>query len=103
MDKSTDIQGQWSWIILNKRGNKKILIVLAYRVCKKTPTTAAIGTAYMQQYHFQLAQGSKAPDARRDFSHDLQNFLFTFYKKYTLLSTILMTDINELIEEQGSL
>ena len=102
-DKGTDTQGRWSWIILNGRGNKKILIISAYRVCRNTPASAATGTAYMQQYRFQLAQGVKIPDPRRAFYQDLQKFLFTVYKKYTFLSTILMADVNEVLEEQGPL
>ena len=99
--RGSDKQGRWSWILLNGKGSKKILLVSAYRVCQDSPSSAGQSTAYMQQYRFQLANGNKHPTPRKTFFADLTQFILSTYKKYSSVS--IMMDANENIADDGPL
>jgi hypothetical protein len=82
MGKGTDPfgLGRWSYITLRGKATTKITIVTGYRVCRASPTTAGVKTAYMQQYRglsAKLRNDGKGttPDPCRQFILDLQAWL----------------------------
>ena len=99
--KGKDPQGRWSWIIMNGKKSKKILLISAYRVCQSSPKQAGPQTAFMQQYRHQLHLGYKQPQPRRQILTDLLTFIKQQTNKYNDLSIIIMTDANEDIKDTG--
>ncbi len=72
--------GQWTYIALRGKGNKRLLIVSAYRVCQQTLSTIGPTTATMQQLgslsrKFREADITSDPKTRLQFIIDLQAWL----------------------------
>ena len=63
-------QGCWSWISLNGRRGKQILIMYVYRVSQKYPSRASEGSACQQQYRYQL-KIKKSPNPKNQCLTDI--------------------------------
>jgi exonuclease III len=69
--------GQWSYMILDGKGNKSIAIITAYRPCNDSPSSAGDKTVYMQQFctllqHHNSIKNPATPNPDRQFTMDLQ-------------------------------
>ena len=69
-----DDQGCWSWISLNGRRGKQILIMSVYQVSQMYPSQASQGSACQQQYRYQL-KIKKSPNPKNQCLTDLLAFL----------------------------
>jgi len=72
--------GRWSFLTIRGRGDIKVLIVTAYRVCKQTVQSAGTKTSTAQQFrqlsaHFRDADMTEDPVPRHQFIVDLQGWL----------------------------
>ncbi len=90
--------GRWSYMTLGGKGNKKVVIISAYRVCNTTLNSSGDCTAYMQQFRSILAYNndhniSSTPNPHRQFVIDLQAWIEMLQSEGA--SIILALDANE--------
>jgi hypothetical protein len=72
--------GRWSFLTLRGRGNIKVLLVIAYRVCKQTVQSVGPKTSTAQQFRvlsqqFREADRTDDPIPRHHLIEDLQGWL----------------------------
>ena len=70
----TDLLGQWSYQILDGKGNREILIMSIYQCCK-TPTNKVGITAHHQQQTQLSMMNRHDTDPRKNFKSDILKFL----------------------------
>ena len=68
--RGSDEMGRYTWIQLNGKNNKKVIIITAYRVCK-AGNSIGTHTAHMQQVKHLLQKGMVTPNARKEMIKDL--------------------------------
>jgi hypothetical protein len=91
--------GRWSYMMLTGKGNRKVVIVTAYRVCSATVGTSGDCTAYMQQFRSLLAYNNDnkitntIPKPNQQFVLDLQAWIEMLQADGA--SIILSLDANE--------
>ena len=85
--------GRWCWITLEGKLNKKLTIINAYRVGKKSLATARTTTIWFQEYEEYMKQGKKNINPRKFMTDDLADFVIYLREKGN--SIILLIDVNE--------
>lgn len=95
-----DKQGRWSWISLYGKRGKKILLLLVYRVSQESPSAASHGSAYKQQYRYQVKHNCH-PNPKQSILYDLTSFLASWKETNINHSIIIMTDSNKDVKANG--
>ena len=90
------IYGRWSWITLQGKNNRTIILVRAYRV---NPGHQNFGefSVYKQQYNLMLQQEHESQDPRTQTIIDLENFIQAQIENQEEI--ILSIDANKTIED----
>ena len=70
----TDDMGRWAYTLLDGKGDKDVLIMSIYQVCKD-PTNPSGITAYHQQEMMLGEKDRQDKNPRRNFFRDLRDFL----------------------------
>jgi len=96
--------GRWSFLTLQGRGNIKVILVTAYRVCKQTVQSVDPRTSTAQQFRvlsqqFREADRLDDPIPRHQFIVDLQGWLE--HKTADGYYIILGIDANEAFDSSG--
>lgn len=87
--------GRWSGFLLQRKHNKKIAIITAYRTCKQDILNVGVKTAYHQQYTMLNPDSTTNLDPRQIFIDDLSAVIIKYREEK--ISTILLIDANEQI------
>ena len=85
--------GRWCWAILEGKLGKKLTIINAYQVGKKSLATAGTTTIWFQEYEEYMKQGENNINPRKLMTDDLADFII--YLKEKGHSIILLIDANE--------
>jgi hypothetical protein len=88
---TSDPKGRWSSITLNGKGDKKIILITAYRVCQQKGGEG--GTIYHQQQLDYEEEGRRQVNLRSQFCIDMVNFVRELHS--TNHTVILMGDFND--------
>jgi Endonuclease/Exonuclease/phosphatase family len=95
-----DSMGQWVYIKLIGKNNKRITIIGTYQVCQDNVTTAGPTTAITQQYSMLMQEGRHNPHRVRDHhAHDLVEFVKTL--QYSNEKVIVCGDFNDTIGDRN--
>ena len=90
--RGADEMGRYTWIVLNGRNGKQVMIISAYRTCK-AGLRSGPHTANMQQIKHLLKKGVVTPNPRRAILSDLKLMIGEHRKAGG--SVVLMMDANE--------
>ena len=93
--------GRWSGITIRGKDTKQLSVITAYRVCPGSINTSPIGSAFSREFEFHRTQGTKSPNPRRIFLHDLRRIIIHLQSLGN--SVILMLDSNAQLEEDRDL
>jgi exonuclease III len=94
-ERGSDPLGRWTYLILDGKGNKEVLIMNVYQCCK-SPTNPTGITAYHQQTIMLSEIDKTDTNPRRNFRRDLIAFIKSKVNKAnTNVIQIIMGDWNE--------
>ena len=85
--------GRWSYIRLNGKQDKSLVVVTAYRVCQGNIGAAGTSTAFHQEWHLLRLSGNPKPNPRQSFIQDLSVEIEKWKKEGA--SVIIGGDFNE--------
>ena len=85
--------GRWTGMTLSGTKGKAVSIISAYRSCKGSIQTSGIGTTFHREYTYFRDTGTKAPQPRQSFLHDLESTISKLQLRGHAI--ILMFDANE--------
>jgi hypothetical protein len=89
--------GRWSYVRINGKNGREVLIAAVYQACKASIGTIGSKTAFAQQWHLIRQSGDQNPDPRKRFISDLDTFLAPCHSKG--IDILLMGDFNETLGE----
>ena len=72
--RGADEMGRYTWIVLNGRNGKQVMIISAYRTCK-TGLRSGPHTAHMQQIKQLMKKGVVSPNLRKEVLSDLKRMI----------------------------
>ena len=90
--RGADEMGRYTWIVMNGRNVKQVMIISAYRTCK-TSLRSGPHTAHMQQIKHLTKKGVVAPNLRKELLSDLKQMIGEHHRMGG--GVVLMMDANE--------